>query len=172
MPKRINKNVRTNLRPIQEQVKISSSTSSMMERELDRENSRKIMDHVKEYQNMIGQRLGSLVNPDEPVDYGIEGHKIQQLWKCRRSQLNNVYRQCMQLQKQIAYTLMMTTSIEEWLAETGKEVLAGDYDLAMINADLGSAYDILSATEKNLNHNYTSKFNGWGVLNSTLVPEQ
>lgn len=135
--------------------------------------TKEIMKTVTAFQEEVQARLGLLTREDSEVVLSddIKDELVEQLWKCRKTQLINVRKQCVQLNHQLTYMMMMTRSIEEWMVDQEKDnkTIIGDYDIAMINADLGEAYQILFNTEKNLNHNYLSApFTKWGVLNTTL----
>lgn len=135
--------------------------------------SSKIMVDISTFQQSIVHNLGKLTKEDVDLEENEVDDMLTQLWKCRKSQLENVHKQVIQINHQLTYIIMMTRSIEEWLADDkSNQSIVGDYDLSMINSDLGEAYQILFSTESNLNHNYLSKFDGFGKINSTLVPEQ
>lgn len=134
--------------------------------ETNREQSYALMHDVVQFQATILETLGTLVEADTPF---VGSHpNIEQLGKCRRSQLDHIRKQALMILHIVTHNLMMSQNIEAWLEKQPVTTFAGDYDLAMINTDFTLAYDILYRTENNLNHNYLSTFTGWGQKNTTL----
>lgn len=130
--------------------------------------AKKIMNEINEYQQVIIDSLGQLTQ-DDSLEQKEKKDLIEELWRCRQSQLKNIGKQAMHIGHQVSYILTMAECIEDWMKDGKRETLTADYDLAMINADLGEAFQLLFLTESNLNHNYRSQFDGWGKKNTTLT---